>query len=124
SSLKGFLLAEPLEPVDGRVARQIVTAVRKCGIRPSVANRKVGPLLLHPRPFAEGVGWQDFLAGHTLHRSLTRRVRFYLTSRAPEEDLPAIRRAAEREFGLMQGIRHPGIASPLELYDHEWGPAL
>lgn len=123
-SLKEFLLAEPLDPVDGQLARQIVTAVRKCGIRPSVANRKVGPLLLHPRPFAEGVGWQDFLAGHTLHRSLTRRVRFYLTSRAPEEDLPAIRRAAEREFGLMQGIRHPGIASPLELYDHEWGPAL
>ncbi|MEV5820870.1 BREX system serine/threonine kinase PglW [Micromonospora haikouensis] len=126
-SLKRFLLAPPRNPdhlVDAARARQIVELVRGAKIRPSVADRKIGQLLLHPKPFAEGLGWQDFLAGHTLHTSLVRRVRFYLTSRAAEHEVPAIRRAAEREFRLLQGIHHPGVAQVHDLVEHPWGPAV
>ena len=126
-SLKELLLARPRNPhhlVDGHRARQIVELVKGAKIRRSVADRKVGQLLLYPRLLAEGIGWQDFLAGHALDTSLVRRVRFYLTSRASSEDLPAIRRGAEREFRLLQGIHHPGIARALDLVDHTLGPAV
>ncbi|MDG4789092.1 BREX system serine/threonine kinase PglW [Micromonospora sp. WMMD1102] len=126
-SVKEMLLARPRNPahlVDATRGRQIVDLVRGAKIRPSVADRKVGQLLLMPRPFAEGLGWQDFLAGHAMDTSLVRRVRFYLTSRAAEDEVPDIRRAAEREFRLLQGIHHPGIARAHDLVDHAWGPAV
>jgi serine/threonine protein kinase len=126
-SLRELLLARPRHAdhlVDAARARQIVELVRGAKIRPSVAERKVGQLLLHPRPFAEGVGWQDFLAGHMMDTALVRRVRFYLASRAPSEEVPLIRRAAAREFRLLQGIYHPGIARAIDLVDHPWGPAV
>ncbi|WP_018253498.1 BREX system serine/threonine kinase PglW [Salinispora mooreana] len=125
--LKDLLLTQPRNPahrVDEARGRQIVELVRGAKIRPSVADRKVGQLLLHPRPLAEGLGWQDFLAGHALDTSLVRRVRFYLTSRAAEHEVPAIRKAAEREFRLLQGIHHPGVARAHDLVDHAWGPAV
>ncbi|TDB93739.1 BREX system serine/threonine kinase PglW, partial [Micromonospora fluostatini] len=126
-SLKKMLLAPPLDArhhVDAVRGRQIVELVRGAKIRPSVADRRVNQLVLHQRPFAEGSGWQDFLADHTVGTELLRRVRFYLTSRAAEEDVPLIRRAAEREFRLLQGIHHPGIARALDLVEHPWGPAV
>lgn len=126
-SLKEFLRALPRNPdhlVDAGRARRIVELVRGAKIRPSVADRKVGQLLLHPKPFAEGLGWQDFLAGHMLDTSLVRRVRFYLTSRAAEDEVPVIRKAAEREFRLLQGIHHPGVARAHDLVEHAWGPAV
>lgn len=126
-SLNEAVLRRPANPrnlVDAARGRQIIELVRGAKLRPSVANRKVNQLLLHPRPFAEGVGWQDFLAGHTLDPSLVRRVRFHLTGRAAEDEVAAIRTAAEREFRLLQGIHHPGIAAALDLVDHSWGPAV
>lgn len=125
--LKDLLLTQPRNPahrVDEARGRQIVELVRGAKIKPSVADRKVGQLLLHPRPFAEGLGWQDFLAGHAMDTSLVRRVRFYLTSRAAEHEVPVIRRAAEREFRLLQGIHHPGVARAHDLVEHAWGPAV
>ncbi|MDW5323931.1 protein kinase domain-containing protein [Plantactinospora sp. KLBMP9567] len=81
-------------------------------------------MLKDSRPVAEGLGWQDFLAEHTLNASVVRRVRFYLTSRAAEDEIPGIRKAAEREFRLLQGIHHPGIARAVDLAEHAWGPAV
>jgi hypothetical protein len=86
-------------------------------IRPSVADRRIEQLILHPRPFAEGVGWQDFLAGHAMDRSTVRRARFYLTSRATAEDVPAIKRAADREFRLLHAAGWLGMANGLGLID-------
>ncbi|WP_244871087.1 BREX system serine/threonine kinase PglW [Catellatospora sp. IY07-71] len=126
-SLKAFLLASPVKQqalIDPQRGRQIIELVKGAKIRPSVADRRIGQLILHPQPFAEGVGWQDFLAGHSMNTSVVRRVRFYLTSRAAEEDVPVIRRAADREFRLLQGINHPGISHPVDLVDHAFGPAV
>ncbi|WP_327009671.1 BREX system serine/threonine kinase PglW [Dactylosporangium sp. NBC_01737] len=108
--------------IDRTTARDIVALIEACGLRPSVSKRMVGQLLLAPRPFAEGVGWQDFLAGHQ-QTDLVRRVRFYLTGRA-DADQDMIRRAAEREFRLLQGIRHDGIVQAHDLVEHAHGPAV
>lgn len=115
---------EPTEAVDRPRGREIVKLVKDAGIRPSVADRKVGPLLLHPKPYAEGPGWQDFLAGHEVETDLVRRVRFYLTSRATAEQRAILQRAAQREFRLLLGVQHPGIARAVDLVDHELGPAV
>jgi serine/threonine protein kinase len=126
-SFKQFLLAHPKNAehlVDAVRGRQIVEMVKAAKIRPSVRDRKVDGLLLLPKPFAEGNGWQDYLAGHSMDTSLFRRVRFYLTSRATDEELPVIRRAAEREFRLLQGMYHPGIPRAVNFVDHAWGPAV
>lgn len=125
-SLKDLLMERPWSghAVDAQRGRQIVDLVRAAKIRPSVADRKIGQLLLFAKPFAEGIGWQDFLAKHVIEQSITRRVRFYLTSRAAAEDVPVIRRAAEREFRLLQGIQHPGVSQALDLADHSFGPAV
>ncbi|WP_406272347.1 BREX system serine/threonine kinase PglW [Nocardia sp. NBC_00881] len=125
-SFKEFLLDRPANAqlINTKRGREIVDLVRGAKIRPSVADRRIGQLILHPKPFAEGIGWQDFLAGHAMDTALVRRVRFYLTSRADEEELPVIKRAAEREFRLLQGIHHPGIAHPVDLVDHAFGPAV
>ncbi len=89
-----------------------------------MAERKLGQLLLHPKSFAEGVGWQDFLAGHGMDSTLVRRVRFYLTGGLASDELPAVKRTAEREFRLLQGIHHPGIARAVDLVEHPLGPAV
>lgn len=112
------------DAVDRTRAREIIALIEGAGIRPSVANRTIGQLLLHPKPYAEGPGWQDYLAGHRIETNLIRRVRFYLTSKASAEDRDVIQRAAEREFRLLQGIHHPGIAHATDLVDHEFGPAV
>lgn len=127
AGIKEFLLEQPTTPhrlIDTARGRQIVELVRGAKIRPSVADRKIGQLILHPRPFAEGIGWQDFLAGHALNQDLERRVRIYLTSRAPIEDVPVVKRAADREFRLLAGIHHPGIAHPVDLVEHALGTAV
>jgi hypothetical protein len=69
--------------VDKTRAREIVTLVDGTGIRPSVADRTVQSLLLQPKAYAEGIGWQDYLAGHKLDTSRVCRVRFYLTRDGP-----------------------------------------
>ena len=124
ASLFGQQPSDQRDAVDRTRAREIVALIDGAGIRPSVADRTIGQLLLQPKPYAEGPGWQDYLAGHKIETSLVRRVRFYLTSKASAEDRDVIQRAAEREFRLLQGIHHPGIAHATDLVDHEFGPAV
>jgi serine/threonine protein kinase len=123
-SLKDYLTKRPRH-ITNDEARRIVALLSRSRIRPSVADRKVGPsLLLHPKPFVEGVGWQDYLAGHAADRSLIRRVRIYLTGGQPADETAAIQRAAEREFRLLQGIHHPGIPQAVDVIEHAWGTAV
>ncbi len=110
--------------VDRTRAREIKGLIDAAGLRPSVADRTVLQLHLKPGPYAEGPGWQDFLAQHKVDTTIVRRVRFYLTSKAGPDDRDIIQRAAEREFRLLQGIHHPGIAHATDLVDHELGPAV
>jgi len=114
----------PRDQVDRTRAREIRGLIDAAGFRPSVADRTVLQLHLKPRPYAEGPGWQDFLAEHKVDPTIVRRVRFYLTSKAGPDDRDIIQRAAEREFRLLQGIHHPGIAHATDLVDHELGPAV
>lgn len=110
--------------VDRPLSMAIAQAVEQAGIRESTTHRRVGIYEL-TELLGEGEGWQDFAAEHPHAKGTHRRIRIYLTSGAQTEDeRHMLRRAAQREFRLLQGIDHPGIDKPLELLDHPRGPAL
>lgn len=126
-SINELLTRKPVDArdlIDRTRAREIVELVKGAGIRPSVANRTINQLRLDTEPYAEGPGWQDYLARHKLDDRLVRRVRFYLTSKVGADEREIVQRAAQREFRLLLGIHHPGIAHATDLVDHEFGPAV
>lgn len=111
--------------VDRTRSREIAKLLDAAGIRRSVRLRQVGTLLLDEDPIAEGPGWQDYLGHHTQLDGVVRRVRIYLVHKAATaQDRATILRAARREFALLEGVQHPGIARAVDFVDHERGPAV
>jgi serine/threonine protein kinase len=110
-------------PINRPMSARVAAAVEQAGIKPSNRSRRVGDWKLG-EPLDEGVGWQDFAATRPRIR-FGRRVRVYLTSEATTADEEQqLRRQAEREFRILQGLRHEGIAQALELHRAERGPAV
>ena len=110
-------------PVDRPASRRLADALGQIGIRPTSRHRRLGDWELGEL-LDEGDGWQDYVATRGTVRS-QRRVRVYLAGRAHTKDEgEQLRRTAQREFVLLEPLRHPGVAQPLDLQQHEWGPAL
>jgi len=109
--------------VDRPASKRLSEALTQLGIRPGARHRRLGDWELGEL-LDEGDGWQDYAATHHSVPS-KRRVRIYLSRRAhTAEETAQLRRTAEREFRLLEGVHHPGVAQPLDLQQHEWGPAL
>ena len=69
--------------------------------------------------------YQDRLAEHAALPGVFCRVRQYLVAQAAdEEQRQRMRRAAAREFRILQSFDHPGILDARDYKDHEFGPAL
>ena len=113
------------DPIDTRTAKAMARALDQVGIRPSQKARKVGDYTLRNLiDEAPGV-YQDRLAEHSALPGVFRRVRQYLVGQATgEEERQRMRRAAAREFRILQSFDHPGILDALDYKDHEYGPAL
>lgn len=115
---------EPRSAIDTRVAKALSRAMEQAGIRPSQRARRVGDYVLGDL-IADGVGYQDWLARHTSFDDVHCRVRQYTVAQASsEEDRQRLRRAAAREFQIIQTLDHPGILPVLDYKEHENGPAL
>src|SRR6266508_2497761 len=107
------------KPLSARLAQ----ALDQAGLRPSIRGRRAGDWEIGDL-LDEGPGWQDFAATRP-RIDATRRVRVYLAGAATTaEDEERLRRQAEREFRVVQDLRHDGIAQPLDLVQPERGPAL
>jgi serine/threonine protein kinase len=105
-------------------AKTLSQAMEQAGIRPSQRRRKVSDYALD-QVIEEGPGYQDRLATHVQFPDAKRRVRLYLVrTGASEEDRQIIRRAAQREFQLLETLQHPGILRTHGFTEHELGPAL
>ena len=113
------------DPIDSKTAAKLVRALEQVGIRPSQKARRVGDYTLK-QLLDEGPGvYQDRLAEHTALPGVFRRVRQYLVGQATgEAERERMRRAAAREFRILQSFDHPGILDALDYKDHEYGPAL
>ena len=111
--------------IDIKTAKALTRALAEVGIRPSQKARRVGEYTLK-QLLDEGPGiYQDRVAEHSALPGVFRRVRQYLVSQAAtEEDRQRMRRAATREFRILQSFDHPGILDALDYKEHEYGPAL
>src|SRR5206468_4219721 len=102
----------------------IFRAMSEAPIRRANRQRKIGDSVLQS-VLQEGPGYQDWLAEHADLKGTFRRARVYLQSAGLSElDRERRRRAAEREFRLLETLQHPGILSPLAFEQTEFGPAL
>jgi serine/threonine protein kinase len=113
-------------PVDRPTAGAISRAMEQAGIRPSQKSRRVGDLILGQLLFDSPTGtYQDWEAHHSTFSKTIRRVRIYsVATGAPAVDRETIRKAAKREFELLEALHHPGILQVLDYTEHELGPAL
>jgi len=110
--------------IDSKVAKAISRAVEQCGIRPSQRTRRVGDYILGEL-LVDGPGYQDRLAKHVQLPNDLRRVRMYSVAQADsEEDRQKRKRAAIREYEIIQSLNHPNILQVTEYKEHELGPAL
>lgn len=110
--------------LDRGTARRLQDAIEQAGIRPLQRSRTVGDYRLKDI-LQEGPGYQDRLGEHQSLEGVTRRIRHFLITRAAsQEERDMVRRAAEREFRLVESFRHPGILRPQDFKVHEYGPAL
>ncbi|WP_130797210.1 BREX system serine/threonine kinase PglW [Streptomyces otsuchiensis] len=101
--------------------------LKTIGISQSTGHLRFGDAWrMEPHPLDAGPSWEDRLAERDDGLAKEQgRVRIYLVSQgATEEDRRKTQRAARREYQVLQGIRHRGIAEAVELRDHEAGPAI
>ncbi|MEQ8438767.1 MAG: BREX system serine/threonine kinase PglW [Ilumatobacter fluminis] len=105
------------------LSRKIADAIEQAGIKPANRGRKAGDWELGEL-LDEGPGWQDFAASRP-NLKAARRVRIYLTgSSTTEEEEQRLRREAEREFKLLESLRHDHVADVKDFVQADRGPAL
>jgi len=110
--------------IDARAGRAIEKAMDQAGIRASLRHRQVGDYRLGAL-LAETDVFQDWEAAHVRFEASRRRVRIYPHAlQSSETSRTERRRAAEREFALLDGVVHPGILRVEAFTEHERGPAL
>src|SRR5947199_160868 len=113
------------DAIDVRTAKALARALEQVGIRPSQKARKVGDYVLKALVDESPGVWQDRLAEHAALPGVFCRVRQYLVAQAAdEEQRTRMKRAAAREFRMLQSFDHPGILDARDYKDHEFGPAL
>jgi len=110
--------------IDVRVAKALSRSMEQAGIRPSQKSRRVGDYVLGDL-LADGPGYQDRLAKHASFENVYCRVRQYMVAHADsEEERQRRKRAAAREFQIIQALNHPSILPALDYKEHELGPTL
>jgi hypothetical protein len=110
--------------IDSKVAKDLSRPIEQAGIRPSQKSRRVGDYVLGEL-LADGPGYQDQPAKHASIENVFCRVRQYTVAQADsEEDRQRRKRAAAREFQIIQSLNHPNILPVLDYREHELGPAL
>jgi serine/threonine protein kinase len=119
--------SEHIRPqIDRPIAKAMAVAMEQAGIRPSQRSRRVGDYVLGDLLYESPTGtYQDWVATHSAIDTARRRVRIYNIARnSAEADREAIKRAAQREYRILDSVSHPGILQVESFTEHELGPAL
>ena len=121
---RGDRPARAQRAVDRPLSAAIAEAVAQSGIRPSQRHRRVGDYDLGDL-LDEDRGWQDWEATHRAMPQVHKRIRVWLAeSTHTAEERDRLVRAAHREYRLLEGVQHPSIIRPLDVREHDYGPAL
>ncbi|MBD0735473.1 serine/threonine protein kinase [Streptomyces sp. CBMA29] len=107
--------------------RDLPRMLKEIGIRQSTSHLRFGEAWrMQPHPLDIGPSWEDRLAKRV--DGLVQeegRVRIYLVGQQPTDAAKkATTRAATREYQVLQGINHRGIAAAVEIREHLAGPAI
>lgn len=122
----GPLRLQPEVEITPAVARKMTEIMRQLGISQSRRQRRVGDYTLDNLLFESPTGaYQDYSASHVALPRAKRRVRIYLRNRAlGARERETVQRAAEREFRILEGVRHRGILRAEAFTESELGPSL
>jgi serine/threonine protein kinase len=105
------------------LSKRVADAIEAAGLKPVNRGRKAGDWEIGEL-LDKGPGWQDF-EGTRPNLGARRRIRVYLAGTATTADEEArLRREAEREVRLLEGLSHEGIASVKDLVQADRGPAV
>lgn len=112
--------------VDRPRIKALAQALEQAGIRPSQKARRVGDFILEDLLFESPLGiYQDWRAKHATLESTRRVARIYLVSRqATPLEREIIRKAAIREFEVLERLDHPGVLKADPPSECEYGPVL
>ena len=114
----------PSSGIDSRMSRAIARGLEQAGIRASQTQRQVGDYVLEALLNETDV-YQDWQARHVAFEDSKRRVRIYPNALASSQTTrQERRRAAQREYRLLEGVLHEGILRVEGYTDHERGPSL
>ncbi|GAB2894664.1 BREX system serine/threonine kinase PglW [Streptomyces mayteni] len=123
-------LGQPPERESQRVTEQFTRhlpqLMQRIGVSASTKHLIFGDeWKLSPRPLDAGPTWEDRLAERRTPIHEEGRVRLYLVEQqATDEQRRSTTRAAQREYQMLQGIAHPGIAQAVDFRQHDAGPAI
>jgi serine/threonine protein kinase len=111
---------------DAPAARAISRAMEQAGIRQSQRVRRVGDYKLTRLLFENPVGlYQDWEAEHFQLPASKRFVRLYLAmASSSTSERETLKRAARREYEILDHLRHPNLLLVQQYTEHESGPAL
>jgi serine/threonine protein kinase len=112
--------------VDRPRIKALAQALEQAGIRPSQKARRVGDFILEDLLFESPLGiYQDWRAKHATLESTRRVARIYLVShQATPIEREIIRKAAVREFEILDRLDHPGVLKADPPSECEYGPVL
>ncbi|GAA1837118.1 BREX system serine/threonine kinase PglW [Pseudonocardia alni subsp. carboxydivorans] len=113
--------------VDTAFSRDVLPGLlSEIGIRAATAHLRFGDdWQLDQSVLDAGPAWEDRLATRSGFVTESGRVRIYLTEeQAGEERRAQVERAARREYQVLQGITHRGIAQPVLIREHQGRPAI
>jgi serine/threonine protein kinase len=119
------LRSYPRPPVTKDQIRAFITGVEQVSLRPVQKVRKAGDYVLNQLFHDSPLGtYQEWLGHHVRIKSGPRLIRVYLEGLQGETERSTLRRAAEREFQILERMEHPGILRVDTLTETETGPAL
>lgn len=124
------LLAKPPQRENQRVkpefSKLLPDLMATIGISAATSHLRFGDnWSLWPEKLDAGRTWEDRLAERSVPVKEEGRVRIYLTAQqASEKQRQSVERAARREYQVLQGINHRGIAQAVQFAEHGGSPAI
>ena len=111
---------------DAPTARAMSRAMEQAGIRQSQRARRVGDYRLAKLLFENPLSlYQDWEAEHFQLPSSKRFVRLYIAAGSSSStERETLKRAARREYEILDNLRHQNILLVQQYTEHESGPAL
>jgi serine/threonine protein kinase len=117
----------PKSYITPSIVKTVVRAMEQVGIKSSQRNRKVGDYILKEILYENPLGtYKDWLATHSSLKNTFRQIRIYNVAQKDGDGKQSevLKRAARREYQILENLTHPNILQAEYYTEQEFGPAL